>query len=317
MYQNKDCPICKAKSKIQEEDYNNYWTVKCPNCGTIKYWLHKNIEKEYEQALVRHWIKKNQRKGEPLTIDDKVYEKIINYFELPNAKEQADNLIYKLGNELKTPAEKTTIHNPEDWAAIIGAKDEDGLGYILERLKENGLINIILSRSKSGYGLENTNIGLTFEGWDRFDHIKKGDIESNIAFMAMEFNNDELDEIFFQHLKPAVRMTGFDLRRLDEKPEAGLIDNRLRTEIRRSVFVIADLTNDNCGAYWEAGFAEALDKPVIYMCERSHFENFKTHFDTNHHYTVIYEFQKIKEASEELKATIRATLPHVAKMEDE
>ena len=38
--------------------------------------------------------------------------------------------------------------------------------------------------------------------------------------------------------------------------------------IRDAKFVIADLTHDNNGAYWEAGYAEGLGKPVIYICEK-------------------------------------------------
>ena len=37
--------------------------------------------------------------------------------------------------------------------------------------------------------------------------------------------------------------------------------------VRDAAFVISDLTHDNSGAYWEAGYAEGLGKPVIYICE--------------------------------------------------
>ncbi len=81
--------------------------------------------------------------------------------------------------------------------------------------------------------------------------------------------------------------------------------------------LLADLTHDNEGAYWEAGFAEGLGKPVIYTCEREKFKEMKTHFDTNHHLTVIWDKGDPSKAAEELKATIRATLPDEAKLEDE
>ena len=72
-------------------------------------------------------------------------------------------------------------------------------------------------------------------------------------------------------LMPAVASAGFDLVRLDEDPQAGSIDERLRVEIRKSRFLVADLTHGNPGAYWEAGFAEGLGKPVIYTCEKDDF----------------------------------------------
>jgi nucleoside 2-deoxyribosyltransferase len=103
---------------------------------------------------------------------------------------------------------------------------------------------------------------------------------------------------------------------LIDNPKAGLIDNRLRVEILTSRFLIADLTHGNAGAYWEAGYAEGLGKPVIYTCEERIFEGKGTHFDTNHHYTVRWRKDKFKETADDLKATIRATLPAEAKLED-
>ena len=85
--------------------------------------------------------------------------------------------------------------------------------------------------------------------------------------------------------------------------------DRLLREIRRSRFLIAELTKDNSGAYWEAGFATGVDRPVIYTCEKSYFLEAGTHFDTSHHLTVIWEEDKLDLAAEQLKTTIRATLP--------
>ena len=91
----------------------------------------------------------------------------------------------------------------------------------------------------------------------------------------MEYGNPELDKIVEETFKPAVKQTGFDLFALNEKPRAGLIDDRSRVEIQTSRFLIACLTHDNAGAYWEAGFAEGLGKPVIYTCEQKKFQDAK------------------------------------------
>jgi nucleoside 2-deoxyribosyltransferase len=61
---------------------------------------------------------------------------------------------------------------------------------------------------------------------------------------------------------------------------AGVIDNILRAQICDAAFVLVDLTHDNTGAYWEAGYAEGLNTPVIYLCEQAKFDMAKTHFDT-------------------------------------
>ena len=89
---------------------------------------------------------------------------------------------------------------------------------------------------------------------------------------------------------------------------AGVIDNIMRTQIRDSAFVIADLTDDNLGAYWEAGYAEGLGKPVIYICEKAKFDEDSTHFDTNHCTTVFWSKDDPDQFCRELIATLRRSL---------
>ena len=138
-----------------------------------------------------------------------------------------------------------------------------------------------------------------------------------MVFMAMPFGDDELDQVYRRHLRPAVAKTGFILQRVDEQPTAGLIDYNMELMIRRSRFVIADLTQENRGAYWEAGFAEGLGKPVVYTCRRSYFEQHKTHFDTSHRQTVTWSSDTIDADMDRLKTIIRVTLPSDAKLEDD
>jgi nucleoside 2-deoxyribosyltransferase len=105
--------------------------------------------------------------------------------------------------------------------------------------------------------------------------------------------------------------------RLDQQPKAGLIDNHLRVEIQKSRFLVADLTYNNNGAYWEGGYAEGLGKPIFYSYEKSFFRGKPSHFDANHSYTVLWDFENLAQAAAELKDAIRATLPDEAKMTDD
>lgn len=86
----------------------------------------------------------------------------------------------------------------------------------------------------------------------------------------------------------------------------------IENEIRRCRFLIADLSDDNAGAYWEAGLAEGLGKDVIYICR----EGRKTHFDTDHRHTVRWDLTNLDETARQLKAVIRNTLLGDAKQED-
>ena len=152
---------------------------------------------------------------------------------------------------------------------------------------------------------------------DLYQELKLATADSRTAFMAMQYNEPELDNIVENVFRDAVRQTGFDLFVLRDHPKAGLIDDRLRVEIRVARFLIADLTHGNKGAYWEAGYAEGLGKHVIYTCEKKRFRRAKTHFDTNHHETILWDTENPQEAAGKSKNTIRATLPAEAKLTDD
>jgi nucleoside 2-deoxyribosyltransferase len=79
--------------------------------------------------------------------------------------------------------------------------------------------------------------------------------------------------------------------------------------------VIADL-HDNNGAYWEAGFAEGLGRPVIYTCRKQKWDATKSHFDTSHLNTIVWDPGILGDAAAGLTATMRNTLPAEAKMTD-
>lgn len=134
--------------------------------------------------------------------------------------------------------------------------------------------------------------------------------------MAMKYGGDELTGIVNDYFRPAVEETGFALKLLSDDPEAGIIDNRLRVEIRRSRLLIADLTHHNNGAYWEAGFAEGLGLPVIYMCKKSVLDTGEVHFDTRNNLIIPWDPDSPEDAVKELKATIRKSLPDEAILEE-
>jgi hypothetical protein len=253
------------------------------------------------------------------TVTKVVYDDILTR-KLPTPQEQADNLIVWLGQQLDGTPVGRVRERVDVIGAIIGTRGEDwserNVEYVANYLRSKDLIT--LGWDSGGDPPPRMGIGLTFAGWARYYALERTVTQSRNAFMAMQFNDPAVDGVYKECFVTAVTQTGFSLRRLDEKPEAGLIDNRLRVEIRAAAFLIADLTHRNAGAYWEAGYAEGLGKPVIYTCSRPAFEDAGTrpHFDVNHHTTIIWDADDLTEAAEQLKATIRNTLPAAAKMQD-
>lgn len=209
---------------------------------------------------------------------------------------QAMNLIRYVGDKINETGEVIS-RLPENISDIMGARSKNLAREVIMELKEKGLIRI-------GY-----NVNLSLDGWKQYEAEQHGEVASHHGFLAMPFGFDELDALVENVLKPAVKNeTGYDLYNLKDIPKAGIIDNILRIAIRDARFVIVDLTHDNRGAYWEAGYAEGLGKPVIYICEKEKFDEVGTHFDTNHLTTIIWTTDKEENFRKELIATLRRSL---------
>ena len=75
----------------------------------------------------------------------------------------------------------------------------------------------------------------------------------------MQFGDPDLDPFARDVVKPAVKDDiGYDLVDMNDVGRAGVIDNIMRLQIRDAAFVIADLTHDNSGAYWEGGLCRGF-----------------------------------------------------------
>ena len=143
----------------------------------------------------------------------------------------------------------------------------------------------------SGQGLLTNTAGLslTYEGHAHLEKLRRHSSDSLQAFVAMWFNT-EVAQAYDVGIEPAIRDAGYEAMRIDRKEHNNKIDDEIIAEIRRSRFLIADFTcgivNDSNGGiaiprggvYYEAGFAQGLGIPVIWMCREDHIEH--VHFDT-------------------------------------
>lgn len=312
------CPICESPSISTVGPAHGRYQLDCPRCGRYSFSedtlkdlpgaLGKSLEK---RAALSHAVRKMVTRTPGALLAWELVERIAAAPEMPSLGDQLGNFVEWVAKA--QPSYGRTAVIDLSYLAAVGALDFENLLLVIEYAHDCGYI----AEMPEGIGGSFAGlVRLTFRGWAFLDELKKGGVSSRNAFMAMQFGDPALDAVYRDYFKEAVAATGFDLKRLDEGQPAGLIDDRLRVEIRQSRFLIADLSHHNKGAYWEAGYAEGLGKPVIYTCRRDAFEKGAPHFDTNHHLTVIWDPSDLAAAVAKLKDTIRATLPGEAKLAD-
>ena len=114
---------------------------------------------------------------------------------------------------------------------------------------------------------------------------------------------DSLDSAYKRVIKPIAKSVGYPAMRIDEVKHTGKIDTEILKQIAASKIILADLTKARPNCYYEAGFAHALGKEVIFTIMKDS----QIHFDLSNYKFIIWETEE--ELSHELKPIFR----HIAK----
>jgi len=306
------CTVCKSDSNFRNMSFNVGEVVDCERCGDfhISHVTADNLglpfEEPKEQALASHIIRKMYASTGRRVELTKDFFDALKKRALPTPAEAADNLILWMANQADGRPGRVIklVYANRALLATLGVIEEGDVRWLVQSLQAQNLL--------SG----TTQVGTVYTGrlaslgWQRFEELKRAHVSSSFAFFARKFDNPDLDQIYNTCLWQAVKDTGYELRTVTQR--AGLIDAIIEDEIRRCRFLIADLSDSNAGAYWEAGFAEGLGKPVIYICKTDS----TVHFDADHRHTVPWDLSDLALTATKIKAVIRNTLLGDAKQTD-
>lgn len=125
----------------------------------------------------------------------------------------------------------------------------------------------------------------------------------NKIFVIMKFGDVALDSAFEGVYEPEGLAAGFEkVVRVDKIQDSGNISQQILENIATSRVIIADLTGERPNCYYEAGFAHALGKTVIFCIHQKD----KVHFDLAGYRFIIWDTEaslrkQIRERLEALK----------------
>lgn len=147
---------------------------------------------------------------------------------------------------------------------------------------------------------------ITAAGWQKIDELRKQEQIVQQGFIAMSFREETrpIREAF----RTAMKESGYSAAVIDEKEHNNQIVPEIFYEIARSKFVVVDVTYPNYGAYYEAGYAQALGKQVIICCREEEFHDKSTrpHFDISQKSMVVWKDEA--DLVQRLKRRIEATV---------
>jgi hypothetical protein len=211
---------------------------------------------------------------------------------------KARKLLAAIARMTKAPGEWVKLHDATDQSLAYAAHVGE-LIYLTDYIREQSWAE----KNRSGTG-DTMDMRLTPAGWEEVQRRPR--IESAQGFVAMWFDPSIYDT--YEHgIKAAIELDcGYRARRIDFKEFNADVVFEIMAEIRESRFLVADLTNQNNGVYFEAGFARGLDVPVIWTCRKDDAHNI--HFDASHDKQIRWEApDEIRIA---LAARIKGTIGH-------
>ncbi len=298
------CPFCGKNCEKRQSEYgNNYFYIECENgfkCKIYNSVLSGNDDREIKKRY--HQMYFLMKKSASVMKDGDDY-KYYFYYDEKSVGSGVDDCRNVNVAELMKGYPKTFMDKMEralynlskeypDYGYLFNENFEmthllycEGVSYEEYATEVSGTLNILC---ELGYLTENlSNYRISAKGWEKVSEMEKAE-SNNQGFIAMSFRNET--KTISESFKNAISRCGYIPRRIDEKEHNNQIVPEILFEISRSKFVVVDVTYPNYGAYYEAGYAEALGKEVIICCRKTEFngEN-KPHFDIAQKSTIVWK----------------------------
>jgi hypothetical protein len=154
---------------------------------------------------------------------------------------------------------------------------------------------------------------ITPKGYAKVQELRTGATPTVLqAFFVCRFI-PQLDELFDRVFQPIGADLGCTIRRIKDIHHIDKIDDRICEEIRRSRIVLVDLTAQNFNVAFEAGYALALNKPIVWT-KRKEAGDAVMPFDIYTYNCLEWEVDKIDEFKEGLRFRILAALQKADRM---
>jgi len=307
------CPVC-GQFKISRADVNPLlYIVKCHLCGqySISGRLFASLSRTLPNVILSGIIRNYwETQEDELELSFEKLESLEAFvskspIQVPRETDipaKADLVLKHIQRKTEFPGSIVEVNTELDFS-IGFCKNAAELIYLIRYLASRNHICVAPTTDFSDTG---RRCEILPEGWAYLSGI--GTEVKDQGFIAMAFSLDLSDRLRDEGLIPGIDKAGYYPQRIDRKEHNNRIDDEIVAEIRKSKFVVADLTGKNAGAYFEAGFAMGLGKPVIWTCQQSEIDAGNVHFDTRQYSIVSWAPENLDDFAKRLTLRIEATI---------
>lgn len=333
------CPICGANYK--DEIQRKQWAEKDPcrvGLGSdedfidlychhlnLRFYLHKdiyymedsNLQEKLLNLITEHLIHDNlcavndSQKLWYFYIDDNgngIYSRYHNYVNLSN---QLSNYPSQTIEVAHRSLANYALRYPHYGDTICPNWHEKRLSFEHEYNNNHscGIMKLLLDLGYVKDPDNNECYVITAAGWQKIDELRKEEQIVHQGFIAMSFRDETMP--IREAFRTAMKESGYSVAVIDEKEHNNQIVPEIFYEIERSKFVVVDVTYPNYGAYYEAGYAQALGKQVIICCRKAEFDDKENkdrpHFDIAQKAMVVWEDENdlVRRLKKRIEATVK------------
>jgi len=275
------CKICGVNSAESHPVDGDFSDQTCDSCGHFKISgsaAAVKVDGDRPLIKIRGHIQRYGTNTKPALLDVQTMQ-LLAAESFPAVSERAEFLLEEIHRSTTYLGQKIDALTKRIVALTYSVVDSD-VRFLADYLASEGFVEktvrgneLLLNVTPKGFSIIEKNQDISTKS------------KRNV-FVAMWFS-DELKDAWEFGIKGAVKSCGHHAVRIDEVHHHEKIDDRILRAIREADFVIADLTGHRGGVYFEAGFAIALNKPVIWSCRGNEFE--KAHFDVNHYHIIKWD----------------------------
>jgi nucleoside 2-deoxyribosyltransferase len=273
-------------TQFEDRKYSPSPTIyHCPVCGEIQ--MSSEAAEDFEGVrfsenqkriisivLRNEYERRNRKPFElPVTLDD--LQRYIREYRPLSSLEKLDYSLLFFERATEFIGHNVQIESSFDYP-LFHCTDPIELRHIIAFLLNNRFISPFKGYDRDYYNQYDvdhiSHFYIDQNGYERLKELQGSD--SNVGFVAMWYNQDMVS-VYQNAIQPAIEFIEegaseprFRAVRVDNIEHVNDINDEIIAQIKRSKFMVCDLTGYRGGVYFEAGFAYGLGLPVIYTCRK-------------------------------------------------
>jgi hypothetical protein len=221
---------------------------------------------------------------------------------------KGDCLLRYLRRRSRALAETVALSPAELAVGFCASKNE--LLFCLRYLAERGLIEEDAGASR-GRGQPQGGGALAYRltpaGWAALDNAARATSAQPLAAVSLTLDKDA-DTLWAQGLSAGLQAAGYAAVRVDCREHGNKVTDERVVELRRASIVVADLTGQSPLAFFEAGLAMGLGKPLFWTCEEGEARDKKLFLETRQHVVTTWTRDKLGDFARRLAQRVEAVL---------